>query len=79
MRIIPDNCPTVTMDYGTIYGKQFPGASMIFYGEPDVIEITDDEWEEIYAGFDEWETDNLYEDVEPTFAQYLRKLIELKR
>ena len=44
----------------------------------DTIEITDEEWDIIYLGFDEWETDNLYEDPEPTFAGYLRELMKLK-
>lgn len=49
------------------------------YFETATIEITDDEWEQIYYGFDEWETNNLYEDFEPTFAQYLRELMKLAR
>lgn len=82
MRIILDNCPTVTIDSGTIYGKQFAGAPMTFYGEPDTIEITDKEWDEIYETYPYWPAmnDPIWEDNRPVnFAEYLRELLELKR
>ena len=44
----------------------------------DTIEISDKELCDIYEGFDEWETDNLFEEPEPTFARYFRELIKLK-
>jgi hypothetical protein len=50
-----------------------------YYHKADTVDISDKEWEDIYCGFDEWETDNLYEDFEPTFALYLRELIKLAR
>lgn len=50
----------------------------VFLYKRQPVEITDEEWDKIYEGFDEWETFNLYEDFEPTFSLYLKILIELK-
>ena len=48
MRIIPDNIPTVTIDSGTIYGKQFEGKPMTFYEEALTIEVNLDDFREWY-------------------------------
>jgi hypothetical protein len=44
MRIIPENCPTLTVDTGTIYGMQFEGARMTFYEKDLTIKISDCTW-----------------------------------
>ena len=43
------------------------------------INITDAEWDGIYDGYDEWETNNLHKGFEPTFARYLKELIKIAR
>jgi hypothetical protein len=80
MRLIPDNCPTLTVDTGLIYGTQFSGAPMTFYGEPDTIEITDKKLDIIAAGWlDMIDPDDMVgvHFPEQLFSKYLRDLIQL--
>jgi hypothetical protein len=72
MRIISDNCEAIKIDSGIIYGKQFSGTPMTFYGEPDTIEITDVEWDEIEVA---WEDEHIY--WKTPLSKYLKVLISL--
>jgi hypothetical protein len=72
IRIIPPGL--LPWDGGTIGGE-------LYYYPADTIEITDEEWDEIYEAYDYpdmWER-RFTHDSQYTFSCFLRELIELKR
>jgi hypothetical protein len=70
MRIIPDDAELLSLD-GMI-------RTIDCYDIVDTIEITDDEWDEIYEAYDYPEMWDTRLERTYTFAQYLRQLISLK-
>jgi hypothetical protein len=76
VRIVPDNAKFGLRDKTKVgFFKSYEPTFDI----KDTIEITDDEWDEIYEGYDEPTQWQRRFNTGLSFAQYLRELLKLKR